>query len=92
LSPKRRRRLTEASAAHLADLYRPLPLLTDAPPLPAIASSIRRIAIAHSLSAYDATYLELAQRLGSRLATLDQDPARTAAKSGAPLFLAETRR
>ena len=86
VSAMRRRRLTEAGAARLGDLYSSLPILTEAPPSPAVAMAVRRLAIEHRLSAYDAAYLELAQRLGAGLATRDRDLARAAAASGVPLF------
>jgi predicted nucleic acid-binding protein len=40
------------------------------------------LAVAHGLSLYDATYLELARRLGLPLATLDDRLARAAEQAG----------
>ena len=40
----------------------------------------------YKLSAYDATYLELALRMGLPLATLDADLAKAAKKAGVPAF------
>jgi len=82
----RRKQLTQATAEHLHELYASLPLVTDAPPTPVISGAIRRIAIQHRLSAYDAAYMELALRLGIGLATLDRDLKRVAKSSGVPLF------
>ncbi len=82
----RRRRLTQATMKHLAELYSSLPVLTDASPSPEISGTIQTLAIQHGISAYDAAYLELAQRLGTGLATLDRDLERAAKSSGVPLF------
>ena len=54
----------------------------DAPPAVAIQSRILRLAQAHRLSFYDATYLELAQRRQCLLATLDQDLRAAAIAAG----------
>lgn len=47
-----------------------------------------RLARRYRLSAYDAAYLELAQRAGLPLATLDADLRKAAAKAGVPRFAA----
>ena len=44
------------------------------------------LAIEHGLTAYDASYLELAMRLNAPLATLDQDLRRAASAEGVPLL------
>ncbi|MFN3077156.1 MAG: type II toxin-antitoxin system VapC family toxin [Alphaproteobacteria bacterium] len=65
---ERRRRLTEAdTAAFLRHLNR---LGIDVDPSPREAD-VLRLARVHGLSVYDATYLELAQRNGIALASLD---------------------
>jgi predicted nucleic acid-binding protein len=43
------------------------------------------LARVHGLSSYDATYLELAQRLGATLASFDRQLNRTAARLGIPI-------
>jgi len=48
-------------------------------------NALLRLARAHRLSVYDAAYLELAQREGLPLATLDADLRRAAAGEEAPL-------
>lgn len=45
-----------------------------------------QLAEAHNLTAYDAAYLELAQRSGLPLATLDSDLAAVAASLGIRVF------
>ena len=44
------------------------------------------LARSHGLSSYDATYLELAQRLGAALASFDRQINRAAASLGVALF------
>jgi predicted nucleic acid-binding protein len=61
---ERRKRLTETdTASFLRDLSR-LPLTVDQTP---DSSEVLRLARRHRLSAYDAAYLELAQRSGAAL-------------------------
>jgi len=52
------------------------------------AAGLARIAREHGLSSYDASYLELAIRSRSMLATLDQALRDAAARAGVPLFVA----
>lgn len=47
------------------------------------------LARAHGLSTYDACYLELAERMGLPLATLDSELRRSAKKTGVALVTAE---
>ena len=49
-------------------------------------SDTLQLARTYKLSAYDASYLELALRLGAPLATLDEDLRRAAEKSGVKKF------
>ena len=62
-----------------------LPFLTDSDPSPERSTRILSLARAHGLSSYDATYLELAQRLGANLASFDHDLNQTAAGVGVAL-------
>jgi predicted nucleic acid-binding protein len=48
-------------------------------------SEIHRLAEQYRLTAYDAAYLQLAQRTGLPLATLDSDLRKAATAAGAPL-------
>jgi predicted nucleic acid-binding protein len=63
-------------ASSASDLFRArlqaLPIETDATPLQETEPRILAIARAHGLSSYDASYLELAQRLGASLASFDR--------------------
>lgn len=77
---ERKRRITSAQAARFLALLGQLDLEVahDIAPMPELLDLARR----HRLSAYDATYLSLAERTGSRLATLDTGLARAAAEAG----------
>ena len=79
---QRRRRLTEPDRILAVDLYGRLPLRTDADLDPDTVKRFHALAQTHGLSAYDAAYLELAQRKGVGLATLDRDLLTAARKTG----------
>lgn len=84
----RRGRITEADLRLILTLFAGLELHTDAV-VPHITSSAELpLMNAHSLTAYDAVYLELALRLNVPLATLDEDLAAAAGKAGVPLLKA----
>jgi predicted nucleic acid-binding protein len=79
---ERRRRITESgTASFLLNLSR-LRLRIDRSP---DENAVLRLARAHWLSVYDGAYLELAQREGLPLATLDADLRRAAAGEGVAL-------
>ena len=78
----RRRRLTESEAVQLVELYSSLPIQTDAHLNTDAVRRFQALAKEYSLSAYDAAYLELAQRKGIALATLDKRLISAARKSG----------
>jgi len=77
---QRRGRLTEAQAIRFLTLLRRLPIRTDgAEPDP---KALLAVADRHGLSAYDAAYLELAQRKGLEVATQDKHLRSATLKSG----------
>ena len=79
---ERRRRIAESdTAAFLVSLSR-LRIRVDRAP---DEGSVLRLARTHRLSVYDAAYLELAQREGLPLATLDGDLQKAAAGEGVRL-------
>ncbi len=82
LMAQRRHRLAEAEARHALELYGTLPLQTDTSLHTATAWHLQVLAQRHSLSAYDAAYLELAQRRGIGLATLDRRLLNAARRAG----------
>lgn len=79
---QRRRRLPESDGLHVIELYASLPIQTDTHLNSDVAWRFHTIAREHTLSAYDAAYLELAQRKGFGLATLDRNLAAAARKAG----------
>ena len=80
---ERRKRITTArTTAFLSDLAL-LPWSVDDLPREATVLDLAR---RRSLTVYDATYLELAQRLGAPLATLDHALMAAAKKEGIALF------
>ena len=83
---RRRKRITAAEHARLIELYRALPVRTDALFADRAFSESSRLAAAGSLSAYDTAYLELAMRRGLGLATLDERLAVAAREKGVRLF------
>jgi predicted nucleic acid-binding protein len=80
---ERRRRIAESdTAAFLVNLSR-LRIRVDRDPE---EGAVLRLARTHRLSVYDAAYLELAQRNGVPLATLDADLQKAAAVEGVALL------
>lgn len=70
LGAERRGRIDAASRVGMVELAARLPLTTDRHVVS--LGEISRLAAALGLTTYDAAYLELAQRLGGRLATQDR--------------------
>jgi predicted nucleic acid-binding protein len=82
---ERRARLPGLAPAALDRLAR-LQLQTDPTPPENVAADALALAQRHGLSVYDASYLELATRLGLPLATRDADLRRAARKAGVELL------
>lgn len=68
LVAERRGRISEAQAERFVSLLEQLPIRVDAD---VDMTSVLGVGRRHGLSAYDACYLVLAERLGAPLATLD---------------------
>jgi len=79
---QRRRRLTGADTARAIELYGTLPLQTDAALDANVLWRLQVLADEYGLSAYDAAYLELAQRKGLRFATFDRRLVTAAQRAG----------
>jgi len=86
---ERRHRITESNTAAFLLNLALLRLRVDQSP---DEGAVLQLARAHRLSVYDAAYLELAQREGLALATLDADLRKAAAMEGVPLVSRATRR
>ena len=84
---ERRGRITESDTASFLLNLSLLRLRVDRSP---DENAILRLARAHRLSVYDAAYLELAQREGLPLATLDADLRKAAAGEGLTLVSRST--
>ena len=72
LTAERRNRITGPERQRLAGFLRALPISIDGETTNQVWTATAQLAGQHRLSSYDATYLELAQRLGLPLATRDQ--------------------
>lgn len=83
---QRRKRVSEVDVTYLRKLYGMLPIKTDTSIDLEIWKNIQFLAQNYNLSAYDATYLELALRKNLRLATLEQNLQFAAQKAGLKLF------
>ena len=82
LMAERRGRLKEAEALRLLELYRSLPLETDAAAGPEALWRFRTLGREHGLTAYDASYLELAARRKLTLVSFDKLLVKAARKTG----------
>ena len=83
---ERRNRITAADASRFLAILDAFPITVDDRTVAHAWSDTMHLARAHTLSAYDAAYLELAIRLGLPLACLDGRLKTAAAASGVVLF------
>jgi len=81
---ERRGRINEAETARVLSLVRNLPIEMDDSPLAETIERITSLARRFKISAYDASYLELAIRQGLPLATLDRKLKSVAKRAGVP--------
>ena len=79
---ERRRRISAAESAQLVDLLETLDINVDAEAPTLAFGRILDLARAERLTAYDASYLELAMRLGVPLATKDRALGEAARRLG----------
>ena len=82
---ERRGRVSAADAARAMEILLSLPIEAERGERENMVR-IRLLAREHKLSAYDACYLELAQRTGFPIATLDHALQAAARNCGVPLF------
>ncbi len=85
LVAERRKRINEAQATRFIDVLTRLPIRIDT--APADPTAILAAGRHHHLSAYDAAYLILAERLGAPLATLDDKLATACHTAGVDLLI-----
>ena len=78
--------VTEARSEAFLQILDELDLNVDSGTFTQAFSATLQLARRYKLSAYDASYLELALRLGVPLATLDQDLLKAATKAGVKKF------
>lgn len=88
LVAERRQRLEQTDSARFLALLAQLPILVDRSRLEERMGELLALGRANQLSSYDASYLDLAMRLGVPLATLDQKLIAAARNVAAPLFAA----
>ncbi len=86
LVAERRRRITENEATRLAQLLQSLPITIDEDGIARVLGAVLALAREHTLSSYDASYLELAMRQGLPLATQDTRLRAAATRAGVPLL------
>jgi len=85
LVARRRGRVTAEQLREFMEDLDGLPVRIAPPSAPAEWPAIAALAELHRLTAYDAAYLELAQRTGLPLATLDEDLRNAAQAAGLEL-------
>ncbi len=86
LVAQRKRRLTKADATRFMTLVRSLPISVVQETPGRVLGEILALARETGLSAYDASYLDLAMREGLPLATLDKAMRKAAKQSHVPLI------
>lgn len=83
---ERRKRITPADAARFLAILEAFPITVDNETVAHAWADTLHLARAHNLSSYDASYLELAIRLGLPLAAQDGKLKTAATAVGVPLF------
>lgn len=87
LMAERRKRIHGARLIQLKEIARKLPLTVDADIMKRAFDTIIMFAREYGLTAYDASYLELAIRRGLPLATLDKELIKAAKEAGVKIFI-----
>lgn len=85
LVAERNKRLSEADSTRFIALLNELPIIVDQEAPERMLKEIFALAREHSISSYDASYLDLAMRYGLRIATSDKSILRAAKKSKVPV-------
>ena len=83
---ERRKIITPAQSIDYLSRLSRLPIVTDDDATASRRDLVMSLARQHSLSAYDATYLDLALRTSSEIATFDDDLASAMRSAGGKVF------
>lgn len=83
---ERRKAVSEAQVIDFLHRFDQLPIRIDGNGAPVRRPAVMALAREHGLSAYDATYLELALRSGASLATFDAALARSMNAAGGTVY------
>lgn len=86
LVAERRKRLSEADVVRFLALINSLPITVEQETPDRMVKEILSLARKHGLSTYDASYLDLAMRLGLPIATLDSTLVKAAKRCHTPIF------
>ncbi len=86
LMSERRGRLSAADTARFTELVSGLPITVERTALLRALGAVMEVGRTHSLTSYDAAYLELAMRRGLPLATLDNRLADAARQANVTLI------
>ena len=78
--------VTEARSGAFLEMLDDMDIIVDTATFARALSDTLQLARRYKLSAYDASYLELALRMGIPLATLDEDLQKAAKKAGVKAF------
>ncbi len=78
--------VTEARSGAFLEMLDDMDIIVDTATFARALSDTLQLARRYKLSAYDASYLELALRMGMPLATLDEDLQKAAKKAGVKAF------
>lgn len=85
LAGEKRKRISKELVRSFLDDLTTLPIVLEQFPAAVVFARIQRLSRDHSLTAYDAAYLDLALESGLPIATLDEDLTRAAKKAHAQL-------
>ena len=89
LSAERNGRMKQADSARFLALLQSLPIAIERDSPQHVWNEVIHLGREYNLSSYDASYLELAMRSGSALATLDRKLKKAAEKAGVELMAVE---
>ena len=89
LTGERKKRLRQPEIRRFTSLLEGLPVVQDTQPLGEYVSNVLPLAREYRLSAYDASYLELAIRHAAPFATLDVQLQKAAKHAGVKIFAEE---